>query len=239
MIRNGTASGHVIRSLRLLLEAYAGSELPEWEAFLRTLRSYWVDPGDTLFAAGEQHPYVYYVEHGLLKAQTLNARGRPIIAFFSEEGDILASMPALAPARVRLVAKRRLHPRVEVLRAAVEGVSIHTLIAIQPSLVHRFDYRAADQLSLRHVEWGRMSNALSMMYAITLQADVAALLNSPEQRYRQLLDVQPDLVDRVSKRDLASFLNVTDVALSRIAKRVQAEPDDPDLSEDEDGADSG
>jgi CRP-like cAMP-binding protein len=222
VIRSGIASAHVMRSLRLLLEAYAGSELPEWEGFARSLRSLRVDAGDTLFATGDRHPFVYYVEQGLLKAQMLNTRGRPIIAFFSEEGDVLASMPALAPEGVRMVAKRNLHPRIEVLQAAVDGVSIHTLVAIQPSLVHRFDYRVVDQLSSRHIAWGRMSNALSMMYAITLQADVAALRNSPEQRYRNLLETRPDLVERVSKRDLASFLNVTDVALSRIAKRVQA-----------------
>lgn len=230
MIRSGIASAHVMRSLRLLLEVYAGQELPEWEGFARSLRSLRLDPGDTLFAAGEHHPYVYYVESGLLKAQMLNARGRPIIAFFSEEGDIMASLPALAPEGVRVVARRNLHPRIEVLQAAVDCVSIHTLVAIQPSLVHRFDYRVADQLSSRHVSWGRMSNALSMMYAITLQADVAALRNSPEQRYRNLLATRPDLVDRASKRDLASFLNVTDVALSRIAKRVKANDSD-DLDE--------
>jgi len=226
VIRGGIASAHVMRSMRLLLEAYAGQELPEWEGFARSLRSLRVDPGDVLFASGDHHPFVYYVESGLLKAQMLNSRGRPIIAFFSEEGDVLASMPALAPEGVRMVAKRNLHPRVEVLQAAMDGVSIHTLIAIQPSLVHRFDYRVVDLLSSRHVAWGRMSNSLSLMYAITLQADVAALRNSPEQRYRNLLDIRPDLVDRVSKRDLASFLNVTDVALSRIAKRVLADDSD-------------
>ena len=226
MIRSGIASAYAMRSMRLLMEAYAGAELPEWEGFARSLRSLRLDPGDTLFAAGEHHPFVYYVESGLLKAQMLNSRGRPIIAFFSEEGDVMASMPALAPEGVRMVAKRNLHPRVEVLQATVDGVSIHTLVAIQPSLVHRFDYRIVDQLAARHVTWGRMTNALSMMYAITLQADVAALRNSPEQRYRNLLDTRSDLVDRVSKRDLASFLNVTDVALSRIAKRVQADDSD-------------
>ena len=230
MIRSGIASAHVVRSMRLLMEAYAGAELPEWEGFARSLRSLRIDPGDTLFAVGQPHPFVYYVEQGLLKAQMMNARGRPIIAFFSEEGDVLASMPALAPEGVRLVARRNLHPRVEVLQAAVDGVSIHSLIAIQPSLVHRFDYRIVDQLSARHVAWGRACNALAMMYAITLQADVAALRNSPEQRYRNLVETRPDLIDRVSKRDLASFLNVTDVALSRIAKRVRA--DDTDAVED-------
>jgi hypothetical protein len=59
VIRSGIASAHVIRSMRLLMEAYAGAELPEWEGFARSLRSLRVDPGDTLFAAGEPHPFVY------------------------------------------------------------------------------------------------------------------------------------------------------------------------------------
>jgi CRP-like cAMP-binding protein len=224
------ASGHVLRSLRLLLEAYAASELPEWEAFARTLHSSHIDAGDVLFSAGEAHPYVYYVEEGLLKAQMTNARGRPIITFFSEEGEILASTSALATEGVRQVASRSLHPRVGELRAAIDGVAIHTLIAIEPSLVHRFDFRVVERLAARHSAWSRMIQSVSLMYAITLQADAGALRNSPEQRYRDLLARHPDLVARISRRDLASYLNVTDVALSRIAKRVQA---DPDADEDE------
>lgn len=233
MIRSGIASAHVVRNMRLLMEAYAGAELPEWEGFARSLRSVRLDPGDILFAAGEPHPFVYYVEQGLLKAQMLNSRGRANIAFFSEEGDVLASMTAIAPEGLRLVGRRHLHPRVEVLQAAVDGLSIHTLIALHPSLLHRFDFRIVDQLASRHIAWARACNGLSMMYAITLQADNAALRNSPEQRYRNLLESRPDLVDRVSKRDLASFLNVTDVALSRIAKRVLADDADDDSVEDE------
>ena len=225
MDRGGIPSGHAIRSLRLLLEAYAGAELPEWELFARGLRSVRIAPGEVLFAAGEPHPYVYYLEQGLLKAEMLNAKGRPIIAFFSEEGEILASMPALAPPVVRLIAKRGLHPRMEDLRSTVDGVSIHSLIAIEPSVLHRLDYRVIDQLASRHVAWARMANAISMMYAITLQADAATLRSSAEHRYRELLKNHPELVGRISRRDLASFLNVTDVALSRIAKRVRGAGD--------------
>lgn len=225
MIRGSVASGHVVRSLRLLLEAYAASELPEWEAFARTLHSSHLDAGDVLFSAGEQHPFIYYVEEGLLKALMTNTRGRPIITFFSEEGDILASLPALAPEGVRLVAARNLHPRVQELKAAADAVSIHTLVAIEPSVVHRFDYRVVERLAARHSAWSRMATAVPLMYGISLQADAGLLRNSPEQRYRTLLARQPDLVARISRRDLASYLNVTDVALSRIAKRVEAEPD--------------
>ena len=63
------------------------------------------------------------------------------------------------------------------------------------------------------------------MHATTQQADAGWLRATPEQRYRSLLREHPGLVQRVTQRDLASFLNITDVALSRIAKRVAEEPD--------------
>ncbi|MCB0910835.1 MAG: Crp/Fnr family transcriptional regulator [Propionibacteriaceae bacterium] len=222
MIRSGTASAYLLRTVRLLLEAYAGAELPQWEAVARTIRSVHLDPGDVLFSAGEVHPYVYYVEEGLLKAQMPDARGRTVITFFAEEGELLVSMPALAPEGVRQVVQRNLHPRAGDLQVAVQGVSIHTVAAIEPCVVHGFDYRLIDRLGTRQLPWSRLATALSMAYAITLQADAATLRNPPEQRYRQLLETRSDLIERISRRELAAYLAVTDVALSRIAKRVEA-----------------
>ena len=48
MIRSGIASAHVMRSMRLLMEAYANAELPEWDGFSRSLRSLRMDAGDIL-----------------------------------------------------------------------------------------------------------------------------------------------------------------------------------------------
>lgn len=218
------SSAYALRSLRLLLEAYAGTELPEWDVLGRSLRSVRLAPGEVLFRAGEQHPHVYYVESGLLKAEMETPQGRTIIAFFSEEGEIVASMAALAPEGVRRIAERNLHPRVEELRPAVHGTSTHTLVAIEPSVLHRFDYPLLDRLATRHVAWARTSNAVSMTYAITLQADAATLRTTPEHRFRTMLEARPDLVDRISRKDLAAYLAVTDVALSRIVRRVATRP---------------
>lgn len=225
MIRSGTASAYLLRSVRLLLEAYAGAELPQWDALARTIHSVTLDPGDVLFSVGEVHPYVHYVEEGLLKAQMTDARGRTVITFFAEEGELLVSMPALAPEGIRQVVQRNLHPRADDLRVAVQGVSIHTVVAIEPCVVHGFDYRLIDRLAGHHIPWSRLATALSMAYAITLQADAATLRNPVEHRYRQLVDSRPDLVERISRRELAAYLSVTDVALSRIAKRVEAAED--------------
>ncbi len=46
---------------------------------------------------------------------------------------------------------------------------------------------------------------------------------TPEQRYRKLIHVSPDLIQRVPQKYLASFLGVTTVSLSRIRSRIISE----------------
>lgn len=46
------------------------------------------------------------------------------------------------------------------------------------------------------------------------------ILNSPEERYLNLLKTRPDLLDRVPQYQLASYLGVTPESLSRIRKRI-------------------
>ncbi len=46
------------------------------------------------------------------------------------------------------------------------------------------------------------------------------IINSPEERYLQLLETRPELIDRVPQYQLASYLGVTPESLSRIRKRI-------------------
>lgn len=46
------------------------------------------------------------------------------------------------------------------------------------------------------------------------------IINSPEERYLNLMETRPELIDRVPQYQLASFLGVTPESLSRIRKRI-------------------
>lgn len=46
------------------------------------------------------------------------------------------------------------------------------------------------------------------------------IMNSPEERYLNLLNTRPDLLERVPQYQLASYLGVTPESLSRIRKRI-------------------
>jgi hypothetical protein len=106
----------------------------------------------------------------------------------------------------------------------VEGRSLHTVSAVEAAVVMRGDYRAADQLAQRHHAWAVLVAAITTIYAMTQQADLIWNRDTPEDRYRSLLSDRPDLVSRLTQRDLAAYLNVTETTMSRIAKRVRSEP---------------
>ncbi len=47
---------------------------------------------------------------------------------------------------------------------------------------------------------------------------------SPEQRYKNLQEKRPDLIQRVPQYHLASYLGITPVSLSRMRKRISTQP---------------
>lgn len=220
MARKG-AYGHAVRSLQLLLEAYGGEPLPEWPGFEASLRIVHLAPNDILFRAGDVHPYLYLVQTGLLRAQGASRSGHTSTVFFSEDGDVLASMTALSPRAAHRVYSRGLHPREQDLRPAVEGRAVHTVSAIERSTLVRADYRIIEQLARQYPAWGRMAASVTVIYTMTLQADAIWSRDTAEERYRSMLQDRPNLVSRLTQRDLASYLNVTEVTMSRMAKRVR------------------
>lgn len=232
------AFGHASRSLQLLLEAYAGARLPEWQVFAGSLRLVRLPVGEVLFRAGDPHPYIYLLHSGLTRAQATTASGHTSTVFFSEEGDILASMTSLSPRSVRRVYERGLHPRLEDLAVAVAGRSLHTVSAVESTILMRADYRVAERLAHEHHPWATMIAAISTVYSMTQQADAIWSRDTPEDRYRNLLRERPNLISRLTQRDLASFLNVTETTMSRIAKRVRGLPEEgPDEDPDPELAD--
>ena len=60
-----------------------------------------------------------------------------------------------------------------------------------------------------------------LAYGIKKETREFELLCLPaEERYRRLLDAAPSLFERVTQNDIARYLGVTPVGLSRIKKRV-------------------
>lgn len=68
-----------------------------------------------------------------------------------------------------------------------------------------------------------MKTRVEIAQKMTLQAVKRVetfVLYSPLQRYQNLLDMQPEIIQRVADKHIASYIGVTPVSLSRIRKRL-------------------
>ena len=191
---------HALANLRLLLEAYANCELPQWEFFAANVRMVRMSAGATLFNAGEAHSFVYFVHRGLMKAVAIDENGRASTTYFYEEGDVLASLSALGVDGIRRVATRGLHSRARVISDALERRTLHSAVAVEPTQLFQTPFKVVEHLASQHLPWARLMYTVALMQATIQRADLTWMRATPEQRYRRVLAESPDLVRRVTQR---------------------------------------
>lgn len=66
-----------------------------------------------------------------------------------------------------------------------------------------------------------MINQLSKRLIVYNEYFLSRIKESPEKRYRSLLEKNNELIERVPAKYLASFLGITPVSLSRIKNRIK------------------
>ncbi len=189
---NHPAAGPALR----LLESLAGQALPDAQDLAPDTVQ--LAAGETLFEAGEVHPAVYVVERGLLKLRYLNEQGDEWIKSFSTEGMFFGSLAALEPG----------------------GRASFGVVALERCRLERLDWARLLALAERHPAWMRaLLRAMQHFAALKEAREHQLLTRSPEQRYVALQVEAPMLAERVPQKDLARFLGITPVSLSRLRGR--------------------
>jgi CRP-like cAMP-binding protein len=179
----------------------AGSDLPEQQALEQATHRRRLKPGDVLFRAGETKSFVYAVNQGIIKMVYETPNGDSWVKGFAEPGICFASLTALAD----------------------HGATSFSAYAEVASHVEMIEYPALQQLADRHIQWQRaMSNAYKLYGQRKEHREMELLTLSPEERYRNFLRNYPTLATVIRQRDIASYVRVTPVALSRIKSRLKA-----------------
>jgi CRP-like cAMP-binding protein len=186
-----------------LFSALAGTELPGWDDFAASVRVRCVERGAQVFGQGVPHPYVYVLRRGLLKLVYLSDTGDDWIKSFIAEGQFFASLAALVPG----------------------GKTSFLAEAIEATEVEQLDYRELGPRADASLPWQRTLSQALLIYGTRKEARERELLTlSPTERYRAFLRHSPGVAERVLQRDLARYLGVTPVSLSRLKARVNAVP---------------
>jgi CRP-like cAMP-binding protein len=179
-----------------LFESIAGEILAERDLLMNAIELRHLNAGEALFSQDEAHPFIYVVRQGLLKLTYLNAHGDEWTKSLVAEGQFFASLSALR-----------------------SGQASFSVCAIEACVLERMPFRVVEHGQ----ELARMVRTALMIFAERKERRERQFLTmSAETRYRLLLDEEPHLAARVPQKDLASYLGITPVGLSRIARRVRA-----------------
>ncbi len=170
----------------------------EWQAFFDVLIYRDVPKKFRLTDVGEIAREAYFINKGMARLYFLKD-GEEINANFAFEADFIASLQSFllkAPSR-----------------QAVETIEDCELLVLSKNDL--------DALTAAYPKFNIFSKAMAEWAFITLQQRAASfILDSPEERYMNMLREKPHVLERVPQHMIASYLGVTPVSLSRIRKRI-------------------
>lgn len=179
----------------------AGIPGDEWRAFQQTLTIRNLTSNDYLFHSGDISQHYFFMVSGLVRLFYTTHDGKEFNKSFLIENDIVGSLNSvLTGAPSRFAAQ------------ALEGSS---MVVISHAILQQFYDR--------HACWERIGRRMAELLAVKKERREAAfLLDSAEQRYKQFLHDHPGLDKRIAQYHIASYLGITDVALSRIRRQLRS-----------------
>lgn len=183
-----------------VLELLASGSLPDWHRVAPTIRLVHLRPGEHLFRVEQNQPFVFFVRRGVLKMIYETRDGKEWIKAFAGEGAFFSSLSALQPG----------------------GQTTFSVLALQDAVVEKVDYALLHVLAEQHMAWQRALRRAFEIYGSRKEKREKDLLTlTAEERYRNFLMEHPDLESRISQKDLAGYIRVTPVGLSRIKARIK------------------
>ncbi|MEM9106304.1 MAG: Crp/Fnr family transcriptional regulator, partial [Pseudomonadota bacterium] len=139
----------------------------------------------------------------LLKAYYLTEDGQERIKSFLMTGEVIGSLSALKG----------------------DGACSFNLVCLRPGTVIAVDFNAVYEAAKRDLVLSAAIVDFLVGFGMKKeQREYELLCLSAEERYRRLLRSRPGLLKLVNQADIALYLGITPVGLSRIKKRVAAGP---------------
>ena len=159
-----------------------------------------LERGETLEDIGPPALWVAYIEQGCFKYVVHNDKeGRDYCTGFAFKGEFVANYPHC------------LHGELSELSIEAD-MPCHVIVISGSELLRIFEENMENMRTSVQV----MENLFKMVYGRYLDF----YRYTPAERYRQLMARCPQIVQQLSLKDIASFLNVTPVWLSKIRREI-------------------
>ncbi len=165
------------------------------DRLLPLLRVEELPPGSCFLLAGSVPRKVGFMVHGWLRYFHVDENGKEYIRYFCRGGSFVSSQSALVKGQP----------------------SEFSIQAIEDCRLVVFDYREWLRLAESHPAWVSIHNAiLERALELAERRERSLILEDAATRYRRFLAEYPDAEAHVRQYDIASYLGVSAVTLSRI-----------------------
>ncbi len=150
-----------------------------------------------LLREGQTANYIYFIEQGLMKSFYIKD-GVEINSWFMKENDFI-------------VAVNSFFTRTE---------SYEFIEAIEDSTVYLLSYNHLQSLYKEFMEFNIIGRIITeKYYVLSEQRQYVLRKQKAEERLAILMETQPELFQRVSRKDIASYLGLSMETLSRISSK--------------------
>ena len=184
-----------MQDFRAAIERISPLTEAAWHAVHARLSPRAVAAGEHLLRAGAIASRVCFLRQGLLREYYADAAGRESTRQFTSAGEFSGSLADL-------------------LSAAPAAVSIE---ALMPSTVVEADWLQLNLLAEQHPSLQKLLRRVAeQLYLRKTQREFEMLSLSATERYRRFAQRHPDLDARLHRHQVASYLGITAVHLSRI-----------------------
>jgi len=181
-----------------VLERLTPLPKPEWAYFERRLRFEALAPKQTLTRSGEVADRLGFVVSGLMRKLHVTERGKRVVRGFGGPGSVVGAYASL-----------------------LTGEPSHLSVeALEPSELFVLPWSEMEALYGRHVCWQILGRRMAELNLIEREQRAHELLTaSATQRYARFCDTHRSLLPRLRAYDIASYLGITAVSLSRLRAR--------------------
>lgn len=152
-----------------------------------------------LLRQGGHSHYVYFVERGLLKQYSVDAKGKEHILMFAPENWFVADRES----------------------AYFNRPSLYFIRALEDSSVVLLEEEFINRLAEKSESFLTFNNRLLNNHIRHLQKRITSLLSdTAEERYLTFIRMYPDILSRVPQSMVASYLGIMPESLSRVRKEL-------------------
>jgi CRP-like cAMP-binding protein len=171
-----------------------------WTRFQDLLLEKEIAPRTVLLAEGEISRYAHFIKRGCLRLW-FNKDGKDVTVQFFFEGQAVASIDSFLNNQPSLYAIESIEPSTIL---SMTRDHFEQLIQLYPEFKDGFQ----DYVFQRFRNYARLF--------------LSRIKDKPEERYKDLIQNNPEILKRVPQHYIASYLGITPISLSRIRNKYKA-----------------